>query len=144
MFKPTTVPSVNVFIMIPEISISKETLKRKRHLQLSTIREHLYPPFCFSHAEFHSSRSAPSSRPVITTVVGCQGFSSQLPLTTESFRRQTEIECIECNETWQGSSLINYLFIGFSFIPCDFCCDVINDVQIWHPNDHIWSKLGAF
>ena len=40
--------------------------KRKRNLQLPTIRAHLYPPFCFSHAEFHRSRSAPSSRPVIT------------------------------------------------------------------------------
>ena len=40
--------------------------KRKRNLQLPTIRAHFYPPFCFSHAEFHSSRSVPSSRPVIT------------------------------------------------------------------------------
>ena len=41
---------------------------------------------------------------------------------------------LECDETWQGSSLINYLFIGFSFITCDFCCNIINNVQIWHSN----------
>ena len=44
----------------------------------------------------------------------------------------TEVECIESNETWQASKLINYLFIGVHFILCDCYCDVICDVQIWH------------
>ena len=32
-------------------------------------------------------------------------LTPQIPLKTESFRPQTEVECIECDETWQGSSL---------------------------------------
>ena len=35
------------------------------------------------------------------------------PLKSERFRPQTVVECIECNETWQGSRLINYPFIVF-------------------------------
>ena len=48
MFKPIAVPSVNVSIIISEISIWKEIFKRKRNVQLTTTRAHFYPPFCFS------------------------------------------------------------------------------------------------
>ena len=42
-----------------------------------------------------------------------------VPLKAESLRPYTctEVECIECDETWQGSRLINYLLIGFHYIP---------------------------
>ena len=49
---------------------------------------------------------------------------------TKFSKPQTEVECIESNDTWQASRLINYLFIGAYFIPCDCYCDVIYDVQI--------------
>ena len=56
------------------------------------------------------------------------------PLKIESFRLYTKVECIECNETWRGSRWINYLSIGYYFIPFDCYCDVTNDVRIWHQN----------
>ena len=42
-----------------------------------------------------------------------------VPLKAKSLRPYTwtEVECIECDETWQGSRLINYLLIGFHYIP---------------------------
>ena len=58
------------------------------------------------------------------------GSFPPVPLKIESFRPWTEVECIECDETWQGSRLINYLLIGFYFTPCDCYYDVMNDVQI--------------
>ena len=54
------------------------------------------------------------------------------PSNTERFRPYTEVECIKCNETWQGSRLINYLFIGVYFNLCACYCDVIYNFQIWH------------
>ena len=63
-----------------------------------------------------------------------------LPSKSKSFRPQTEVECIECNETWQGSRLINYLFIGVYVIPCDCYCDVIFDVQTWHQKENSLNK----
>ena len=42
---------------------------------------------------------------------------------------------------WKISNkLINYLLIGFYFIPCDYYCDFINDVQIWHQNKNSGKK----
>ena len=38
---------------------------------------------------------------------------------------KSEVDSIECNETRQAGSLINYLFIGVSFILCDCYCDII-------------------
>ena len=35
-----------------------------------------------------------------------------VPSKTKSSRPHTEVECVDCNETWQASRLINYLFIG--------------------------------
>ena len=46
------------------------------------------------------------------------------------------MDFIECNETWQASRSINYLFIGVSFILCDCCRDVMYDVQIWYQSLH--------
>ena len=54
------------------------------------------------------------------------------------------VECIECNETWQGSRLINYLFIGVYFIQRAFHCDVIIDVQIWHQKENSGKKWLKF
>ena len=51
-----------------------------------------------------------------------------------------QVECLECNETWQASRLINYLFIGVYFIPCDCYCDVIYCVQIWRPKENSGKK----
>ena len=58
-------------------------------------------------------------------------FAPKPPKTKRFYWPLTERECIECNETWRGRRLINYLFIGVYFISCDCYCDVLNDVQIW-------------
>ena len=42
---------------------------------------------------------------------------------------------------WKISNkLINYILIGFYFIPCYYYCDFINDVQIWHQNKNSGKK----
>ena len=62
------------------------------------------------------------------------------PSKTKSSRTKTEVECTKCNETWQASKLINYLFIGVYFIPCDCHCDVIYGVYISHPKKNSGTK----
>ena len=66
-------------------------------------------------------------------------FLPYVPLKTDNFRPQTQLECVKCDETWQGSKLINHLLIGF--------CHSMwllpwrpNDLQIWHQNYNSGKK----
>ena len=70
---------------------------------------------------------------LITWIVNCARWSvarafPSISSKIRSSRPETEVECMECNENWQASKLINYLFTGVYFIPCDCYCDVLNDV----------------
>ena len=71
LFKPMAVPSVNVCIIISQISIQKEIFKRKRNVQLTTT-SHFFKSAILFLPEFHSrklissfsgSRPLPASRP---------------------------------------------------------------------------------
>ena len=65
MFKPMAIQSINVYIIILEISIQGETFKRKQNAQ--QVGTHFHPPSCFPHnstvvASVHCFWAPPSPR----------------------------------------------------------------------------------